>query len=65
MGNLPAPVRHLILVVIAAILTAVGTNVDAFGLPDSYVPFVSALVTYGLAWVTPLVQSYGVGSESD
>ena len=65
MSNLPAPIRHLILLVIAAGPTRLADVVGAPGTPVTVLPFVTAAITYALAWVTPLIQSYGVGSEGD
>jgi hypothetical protein len=63
MGTWPAPFRHLILIVTSALLAWGGTDL---------VPWVSDQAGYGilaasvltavLAYFTPLVQSYGVGS---
>ncbi len=57
--------RHLVLVVVAALLTAVGENIDGLNLPTVWVPIVGAVVTMGLAWATPLTRQYGVGSNLD
>jgi hypothetical protein len=61
LDNLAPLFRHLALVALAAVLTVVSQNVDAFGLSDSVKPIVAALVTIGVAWVTPLTRQYGVG----
>ena len=63
MSSIPAPVRHLILVVLAALLTGVTELLPSVNLSPAVAPFVTAAIGYALAWVTPLVQSYGVGSD--
>lgn len=62
MSNVPAPIRHLLLLVIAAVLTGLAEVLPSLDIPTSVLPFVMAGITYALAWVTPLIQSYGVGS---
>jgi hypothetical protein len=62
---LPAQVRHLLLVVVAAFLTGLLEVLPSLSLSPTVVPFVGAIITYALAWVTPFITSYGVGSTGD
>ena len=61
-GNLPAPLRHIVLLLISLGLTlAGGTQVDMSAQLEA---ITTAIVTMIMAWLTPLVQSYGVGKGS-
>ncbi len=53
-GNLPAPVRHAVLVLIASLLSWFITS-------DPAPSFATAAATYALGWITPLIKSYGLG----
>lgn len=59
LGELPAPVRHLILVALAAVAT---WATDATPTPGELRMAVAAAV---LAVLTPLVQSYGARGDGD
>lgn len=63
---LPAPVRHLLLLAAVLVLSWVGTDViPALQDGDSTVGvIVAAALTAVLAYVTPLVTSYGVGAAT-
>jgi hypothetical protein len=66
LGKLPTPVRHFILVVLAAVLTGLAELLPALdSIPSTVLPFLTAGITYLLAWVTPLVQGYGWGNVSE
>jgi hypothetical protein len=61
-SRIPAPIRHMLLVVLAAALTAAAELAPSLNIPTAWLPFVTAGIAYALAWITPLVQSYGAGS---
>ena len=64
---LPAPIRHLILGLLAtlsaAALTYAADNVDTITatIPPVYQGIATVLIGAFIAWATPLVQSYGLG----
>lgn len=62
---LPLPVRHLLLALLAAVLTWTGTDlvplIDA--VPPPWAGLLGLLVAGVLAWATPLVQGYGFGTR--
>lgn len=60
-GKLPAPARHLLLLILAASLTGLLKALPSLEIPDNLVPFVTGFIAVILAWVTPLVQAYGLG----
>jgi hypothetical protein len=62
--SLPAPVRHLVLLVASVLLAWAGTDVVPFLQNESNVTgaVASAALAAVLAVLTPLVTSYGVGS---
>lgn len=65
MSTLPPIFRHLILVVLAAVLSWAGTDlVPALNGQTGYGAILGALVTALLAYFTPLVQAYGVGAKA-
>lgn len=66
MKNVPAQVRHLILMTLAVVFGWLSTDVVPWisDRPTWGVP-VAGLVAVILAYVTPLIQSYGVGSAPD
>lgn len=54
LSGIPAPVRHAALLLLASLVSwAVTSNPEG--------SFATGVGAYVLAWVTPLVQSYGVG----
>jgi hypothetical protein len=61
LGRLPAQVRHLLLLLLAAGLTFVIEQLPSVELSPVVASAVTLLVTALLAWVTPLIQSYGLG----
>jgi len=66
-ASLPAPFRHLVLVLAAVLLTWAGTDVVPFLSNQSNVTgaVLAAALTAVLAVLTPLVTSYGVGAQKD
>ena len=65
LSSLPAPWRHFLLVVLAAVLTGLAELLPSVNISATVLPFLTAGIAYALAWVTPLVQSYGVGASED
>ncbi len=61
-SRIPAPIRHLLLVILAAALAAAAEVAPSLDISTAWLPFVTAAIAYALAWVTPLVQSYGLGA---
>lgn len=63
--SLPAPVRHLVLIVLSVVLAWAGTDVVPFLSNQSNVTgaVLSAALAAVLAVLTPLVSSYGVGAQ--
>lgn len=61
-GALPAPVRHLILVILAACGTAAWESITSGAGPREIVMAVWLAL---LAVLTPLIQSYGAGQTRD
>jgi hypothetical protein len=63
--TLPAPVRHLVLLVAAVLLSWGATDLVPFLANQSNVlgAIAAAAVTAFLAYATPLVASYGVGAS--
>jgi hypothetical protein len=57
-ANLPAPLRHLILVMLSAAVGIVSGEQTDVGAATT--PVVTAAVAYALAALTPLVQSWGI-----
>lgn len=60
-AKLPAPLRHLLLLLLSGTLTYLLDLIPDLNLPSSILPVITLLITALLAWVTPLVQSYGLG----
>lgn len=63
--TLPAPVRHLVLLVAGVLLAWGATDVVPFLQNQSNVTgaLAASVVTAFLAWATPLVTAYGVGAS--
>ena len=49
------------LLILAASLTGLLKALPSLEIPDNLVPFVTGFIAVILAWVTPLVQAYGLG----
>ena len=62
LGRLPAPVRHVLLLVLAAVLTVVTDGVAQGKAPREILLGAWLAV---LAVVTPLIQSYGAGKQNE
>jgi hypothetical protein len=61
LDNLPPGQRHLALLLIAAALAWLSTNVPNLDLDPLGASLIGALATAALAYVTPLTRQYGVG----
>jgi hypothetical protein len=63
---LPLPVRHAILAIVSAVLGALAEFIVPWlqGQPGA-APVAAVLLGAVLAYVTPLVQGYGLGTRSD
>lgn len=59
----PAPIRHLILLLLAAGLTYGTEQLPNVTLNPQLKPLLALILAALLAWVTPLIQSYGLGQE--
>lgn len=57
--------RHAALLAIAAVLGFVATNIDLFGLPDNVKAVLAPVVTFLLAYVTPLTNQYGASKLAE
>lgn len=65
LASLPAPLRHLVLAVISLTLGWVSADlIPALNDQAGYGVLVAGLIAAVLAYVTPLVNSYGVGKTS-
>lgn len=62
--KLPVDVQHAALVLIVALLTWGGQNLDSLGLPAQVVPFVSGALVYFIAFLNKDVTAFGRGSET-
>ena len=62
-GKLPAPIRHAVLLVLGVVIVpwALSSGVAALHGEVGWSVALGALDTALLAYVTPLVQSYGLG----
>lgn len=63
LATLPAPVRHVLLLLAAALLTGLAEVLPSLDIPTTVLPFITAAIALALAWVTPLIQAYGVGKD--
>jgi hypothetical protein len=63
--KMPPFLRHLVLLVLGVVIMWGGTDLVPFLQDQSNVlgGLAAAVVTAFLAWLTPLVSSYGVGAE--
>jgi hypothetical protein len=60
----PVWVQHLVVAVVPSILAYVASEVVP-GLPSQYAMLVGLVVAGLTAWLTPLVQAYGVGATNE
>lgn len=63
--NLPSPVQHALLALVAALLTWAAANIDSFGLPLGVKAVAAALLTFAIGYLAPPVNNYGIGSAKD
>jgi uncharacterized BrkB/YihY/UPF0761 family membrane protein len=61
LDKLSAEQRHLALLLIAAALAWLSSNIPNFDIDPLGASLIGALVTAALAYVTPLTRQYGVG----
>ena len=57
--------RHLILMLVAALLGWASDNVANLGLPPLIASLAGVLVAAVIAWFTPLTRQYGIGHSKD
>lgn len=62
-AKVPVSVQHAALLLVATLLTWGATDIDSFGLPVGVKAVLSALLTFALGYLAPVVKSYGVGSQ--
>ena len=63
LDRLPAPLRHLIIALISALLAWASTDlIPVLGKQGGTAALIGALMTEVLLVVTPLVRQYGVGA---
>lgn len=62
LDTLTASRRHLALLMLGAVISALATNLGLLGLPAGWESAVGALLAWLVAWGTPLIKQYGVGS---
>ena len=63
LDRLSAEQRHLALLLIAAALAWLATNIPNFDIDPLGASLIGALATAALAYVTPLTRQYGVGNK--
>jgi len=63
LDRLPADARHLIIMLMAALLGWASDNVMGFGLSPIISSLLGVVVATGILWVTPLTRQYGVGKD--
>lgn len=61
LDKVPAPVRHLLLVLLVAALDAAAGQLHTLPVGTQHV--LAPIVTFGLAFLTPLTRQYGVGKK--
>lgn len=62
-ANIPASVQHAALALIAALLTWAASDLNSWGLPLGIKAILAALVTWALGYITPPVNTYGIGAR--
>jgi MFS superfamily sulfate permease-like transporter len=60
LDRLPAPIRHALIGLCAALLTYVTANYANWGLDPALYPLISVVVTIAALWITPLTRQYGL-----
>lgn len=60
--KLPPGARHLLIGLLAAVLTALSESVPALGLHPALAAVTGAALGYAVLVLTPLTRQYGVGS---
>ena len=60
--RLPAPIRHALIGLCAAILTYVTTSYMSWGLDPALYPLIGVVITVLALWITPLTSQYGMFS---
>jgi fatty acid desaturase len=64
LDRIPAPIRHAVIGLVAAIITYAAANYTTWGLPAAAYPILGAIITVLGLWVTPFTSQYGVGSST-
>lgn len=65
LDRIPAVYRHLIIMLIAAILGWAADNVANLGLDPLVASLLGVVIGTAILWITPLTRQYGVGEDSD
>ena len=65
LDRIPAPMRHLIIMLIAALLGWAADNVAHLNLDPIVASLAGVVIGTAILWITPLTRQYGVGKDSD
>lgn len=65
LDRIPAVYRHLIIMLIAAVLGWAADRIPELGLDPMVASLAGVLVATAILWITPLTRQYGVGKDNN
>lgn len=64
LDRIPAPIRHALIGLAAALLAYLTANYTTWGLDTALYPLIGAVLTIAALWLTPLTKQYGLFSDT-
>lgn len=65
LDKIPAEARHILIMLLAAILGWASDNILNLGLPPLVASLAGVVVGTLVLWVTPLTRQYGIGKDTN
>lgn len=65
LDKIPAEARHILIMLLAAVLGWTSDNVLNLGLNPLFASLLGVIVGTLILWITPLTRQYGIGKSDD
>jgi len=65
LDKIPAEARHILIMLLAAVLGWASDNILNLGLPPLVASLAGVVVGTLILWITPLTRQYGIGKDTD
>jgi hypothetical protein len=65
LDKIPAEARHILIMLLAAVLGWASDNILNLGLPPLVASLAGVVVGTLILWITPLTRQYGIGKDAN